>query len=577
MSEGAEGRTEGERRARRRLAASNEAVRVLAESATEAEAMDRLLPALSRALGWQAAALWRPVSGEGALGCASAWQADLGAAGAAFDEQTSTVRLAPGRGLPGRVLESRAPVWLADVQRDDNFPRAEAARRAGLHGAFAFPVMVGDEVEAVVEVFTSAREEPDDELLQMMGALGAQLGHFIRRRRAEAALHETESRFRAFTQSMAEAAFTIDSSSTIVQANPSAERIFGYGEGELLGRSLMDLIPERFRGAHEVGVQRYLRTGRRGIPWDGVQLPGLRKDGTEIPLEISFGEYERDGVRFFTGVARDVSERILQQTRLEETAAELEAVVDELTARTEEAEGARAEAEEANRAKADFLAVMSHELRTPLNAVLGYVDLILAGIPEPIPAASTKQLERVRLAARHLLSLIEEILAFSRIEAGRETVRPEDIDLADLARQAVDLVEPLARDQGLELHLRGADEPIPARMDPSKVLQILHNLLANAIKFTEEGEVRVELATDEGMVELRVVDTGVGILPENQVRIFDSFWQVERPETRSQGGTGLGLSVSRELSRMLGGDLTVESVPGKGSTFTARLPLRAVE
>ncbi|HUH11597.1 MAG TPA: ATP-binding protein [Longimicrobiales bacterium] len=572
MNEGAR-QAEEERRARRRLAASNETVRVLAESATEAEAMDRLLPALSGALGWQAAALWRVEPGRDELRCTSAWQAELGEPGHSFAEQTASLRLEPGVGLPGRVLERGEPVWLSDVQREENFPRAGAAREAGLHGAFAFPVLVGGRIEAVVEVFTSAREEPDEELLEMMGALGAQLGQFIRRRRAEAALHETESRFRAFTESIAEPAFTIDSASNIVQANPAAERIFGYGEGELLGRSLCDLIPARHREAHQRGVDRYLRTGRRGIPWDGVELPGLRRDGTEVPLEISFGEYERDGEVFFTGVARDVSERLRQQARMEETAAELEAVVEELTARTEEAEAARAEAEEANRAKADFLAVMSHELRTPLNAVLGYVDLILAGIPEPIPEPSTKQLERVRLAARHLLSLIEEILAFSRIEAGREAVREEDADLAELARQAVALVDPLARDQGLELRLRGADEPVPVRTDPPKVLQILHNLLVNAVKFTDEGWVTLELATGEEMAELRVVDTGVGIQPKNQARIFESFWQVERPETRSRGGTGLGLSVSRALAQMLGGDVTVESTPGRGSTFTVTLPL----
>jgi len=231
-----------------------------------------------------------------------------------------------------------------------------------------------------------------------------------------------------------------------------------------------------------------------------------------------------------------------------------------------------AAAQEASRAKSEFLAVMSHELRTPLNAVLGYADLLQAGIGGGITDRQCAYLDRIRECARHLEGIIDEILAFSRMEAGTETVRWRRLDLRDVVRQATALLRPLARQKELGFEVKLPDEPAIVEADPEKVQQILRNLVSNAVKFTDDGEVRVEGVRQGTHHLLRVVDTGIGIAPEHHEQVFDPFWQVEQHNRREVGGTGLGLSVARRLAELLGGRLTLHSAPGRGSTFTLALP-----
>jgi PAS domain S-box-containing protein len=231
----------------------------------------------------------------------------------------------------------------------------------------------------------------------------------------------------------------------------------------------------------------------------------------------------------------------------------------------------------ANRAKSDFLAVMSHELRTPLNAVLGYVDLLHLGVAGSQSPEGARYLDRVKLASRHLLGLIEQILLFSRMEAGRELVHAAETDAAALARDAASLIEPLAREKALDfaLHLGaagGADGGLPVETDVDKARQILLNLLGNAVKFTARGQVRLDVHADAHAVRFVVADTGIGIAPHNLERVFDPFWQVEQRKTRTAGGSGLGLTVSRRLARLLGGDVSATSEPGRGSRFVFTIP-----
>ncbi len=232
------------------------------------------------------------------------------------------------------------------------------------------------------------------------------------------------------------------------------------------------------------------------------------------------------------------------------------------------------EAQQASRAKSDFLAVMSHELRTPLNAIMGYTDLLDAEIDGPLHPRQHRQLTRIRASARQLLQLIEEVLGFARLEAGTEEIHLQRLPLGDLVEDAAGVVEPFARSKELsfETTIDGAATRIET--DPDKVRQVLVNLLSNAVKFTERGGVTLRVWTDDACAWFEVADTGVGIEPEQMDRIFDPFWQVERPNTRRVGGTGLGLSVSQRYARLLGGGIGVSSEAGRGSRFTLSLPLR---
>lgn len=238
----------------------------------------------------------------------------------------------------------------------------------------------------------------------------------------------------------------------------------------------------------------------------------------------------------------------------------------------EVAELALVTAEKASLAKSDFLAVMSHELRTPLTAIMGYEELLADGITGPVNPQQAQQLSRIKASAQHLLGLIDEILTFSRIEAGRETIRLEIADVNRLIEDSANLVAPLAAEKKLGFVVHLLDPPRFMRTDPVKVRQMIVNLLTNAVKFTEAGTVSVKVATSGQNVEITVHDTGIGISAEHLDKVFDPFWQVEQKATRRAGGTGLGLTVTRRLARLLGGDMAVESSVGEGTTFTISIP-----
>lgn len=227
----------------------------------------------------------------------------------------------------------------------------------------------------------------------------------------------------------------------------------------------------------------------------------------------------------------------------------------------------------ANQAKSDFLAVMSHELRTPLTTVMGYTDLLLAEVSGGLPATQRTYVDRIRAAAWHLLGLIEQILIYTRVEVGRETLHIERVPIDFVLRDAAALIEPVAAEKGLAFEIVSPGESVWVQTDMPKVRQILLNLLSNAVKFTDRGSVTIEGRVTSSQVEFEIRDTGIGIAPEHLERIFDSFWQVDQSSTRRVGGTGLGLSVARRLARMLGGEVSAESREGVGSRFTLRLPL----
>ncbi|MDP9348957.1 MAG: GAF domain-containing protein [Gemmatimonadota bacterium] len=694
------------------------------------------------------------------------------------EEVEQHVEIPIGQGIAGAVAARRQAVIVDDVSQFETV--SPFLRR--LASMMVAPLIAGGDLLGILHVGTlsprhfTARDlyllqvVADRVALAIRNALtyDRQMEAVQRHAEAEAALRESEARWRTLAEVDPNGILVMDDRSVILAVNPAVERILGYAPDELIGQSLEILIPERFREAHRVGIQRYLATGNRNIPWTGVELPALARSGREIPVEIAFGEYLEGGRHVFAGFIQDLSARKREEARrnaehgvtrvlataaapeevpprvvaaicealgwdlgtfwtvhgaeqrircetvwhrggasldrfaeasrstalqrgeglpgrvwhdetalwiddvlreqnfprvqaaaavglhaafavpvalggevigvielfarevetpdgellrtmevighdvgqylrrrtaerdrdqalaeaieareqaeehaahLEELQAELEMANGELQeanenllARTREAESARAAAEEANRAKAEFLAAVSHELRTPLNAVIGYADLIQAGVPDTVPPGALRQVERILLASRHLLSLIEEILSFTRLEADREQVRSEPFDACTVVEVVRAILEPLAAGKGLQLRTIVPPGPLPMTSDVSKVRQILISLLDNAVKFTEEGGIDFLAWTDEGDVYFRVRDTGPGIAHEHRQRIFEPFWQADQSSTRTVGGLGLGLAVAGRLARALRGEITVESEPGRGATFTVRFP-----
>ncbi len=233
------------------------------------------------------------------------------------------------------------------------------------------------------------------------------------------------------------------------------------------------------------------------------------------------------------------------------------------------------DAEAANQAKANFLSVMSHELRTPLSAIIGYTDLIDRGVVGEITEKQSGYLGRIRASSSHLLQIIEEILAFAGTEAGKESVHPEEVTLAEIMDGVAAVADPLAGETKLEFTIDVADGDTATRTDPRKVRQILLNLISNALKFTEAGSIAVRARRENDTLVFEVEDTGVGIPKDRLEKIFERFWQMEEALTRKAGGTGLGLTVARSFATLLGGSLSVISEPDVGSTFTLRIPRTA--
>jgi signal transduction histidine kinase len=312
------------------------------------------------------------------------------------------------------------------------------------------------------------------------------------------------------------------------------------------------IIPPVHREAHVRGMARYLATGEAHVLGKRIEIEGMRSDQSVFPVELAIVRVPLPGPAFFTAYLRDLTER----RRLE---AEQERLLEE--------------SKEANRAKSEFLATMSHELRTPLNAIAGYAELLRMGIRGPVNEAQVADLDRINRSQAHLLSVINDILQFAKLEAGQLEIEAQNFPLANALVSAEELVKPQADARNISLFFERSDESVLVRADRDRFQQIVLNLLSNALKFTAEGgAVKVTSSSTPENVSVLVADSGVGIAPDQLERIFDPFVQVQSGPTRSSDGVGLGLAISRDIARQMGGEVSVESRPNEGSTFTLTLP-----
>jgi len=368
---------------------------------------------------------------------------------------------------------------------------------------------------------------------------------------------------------------------TIDVVNATLLRMLGYERGELVGQSIETILTVGARIFYQTHLFPLMALHGRA---EEIFLLFRRKSGEDLGALLNAVRRGRGG-RFLTDcVVMQVLERRKFEDALlrakhaaEQARAELEDANDALRARSQELEHQRSIADEANRAKSTFLAVMSHELRTPLNAIAGYAQLLELGVHGPVTEAQREALDRILRSQRHLLRLINDVLNLARIEAGRVEYTIADVVVADVVRAVLPMLEPQFGAKGIVCRAEIASDLL-VRADREKVEQIVLNLLTNATKFTPAGG-RVNIgatmrSAHPDWVRLEVQDTGIGIAPDMQTKIFEPFVQVDVTQLRSADGTGLGLAISRDLARGMGGDLTVESTLGVGSTFTLSLPSR---
>ena len=374
-------------------------------------------------------------------------------------------------------------------------------------------------------------------------------------RSREVKLSRETGLYRLLVQSVRDyAIFMLDPAGVVASWNEGAQRIKGYGADEIIGQHFSKFYPAEdiAAGKPPWELEVAVREGR--FEEEGWRL---RKDGSTFwaNVVITTLRDERGTVVGFAKVTRDLTERRAAHERALEDARRVAA------------------AEVANRAKSDFLAAMSHELRTPLNAIGGFAELMELGIAGPVTDDQRSYLARIRASQQHLLGIISDLLNYSRIEAGQVAYEITTVRLTDLLDTVLPLIEPQAAMKKITLERRPCPPELKALADRAKTGQVLLNLLSNAVKFTPHGgRITVSCGIAGESVTIAVADTGPGIPPGKQAEIFEPFVQLGRSLTSTQEGAGLGLSISRDLSRAMNGDVTVESVGGEGSTFTLTLP-----
>jgi PAS domain S-box-containing protein len=447
---------------------------------------------------------------------------------------STTTRVIPLGGLRG----SRTAEWL------------ELGLRAGL----AVPVMAGNTAVGVLEFFAGESLTVDAELLELLLSVGTQLGRVVERQRSE------EARLRALIDNMPANVYLRDLDGRFILVNRQYEDFWLLPRDGVQGKTLfevaamteVDLTPEENARADHI-VLATSETHRR-------EAQVVRYGKEHVFADVRFPVVDSSGdIVAVAGIDIDIT----AQKRSEAEMAEL----------LRRVEMARDTAMEAGAAKTHFLANMSHELRTPLNAIIGFTRIVSRN-GEALPTKQRDNLSKVLVSAEHLLALIDEILDLSRIEAGEVPLDLCETDVTEVLREVTDSFEPLVERPRVELVVTTDTELPRVLTDRDKLKQILLNLVSNAVKYTDEGTIKVRAQAVDERLRVDVFDTGVGIASKELGRIFDEFHRADGAISPSRPGTGLGLTISRRLARTLGGDVTVESSPGVGSTFTLDLPLR---
>jgi PAS domain S-box-containing protein len=445
----------------------------------------------------------------------------------------------------GTVAESLQPLIIPSYH--EWLQQSEQYADVTVHSVMAAPLLIGRRLVGAIAVVHADPERVFDAAdMRLLNLFAPQAAIAIENASLYTAAQQQREYFETLVGNNPVAIVTLDQDHTIVSCNPAFEHLFGYAKAEAVGRQLDALITTEATRSEAVAYTRGALDG----PVHGIGRR-VRKDGSLVDVEVLGVPVMVEGKRVgLMGLYHDITELL----------------------------EARRDAEAANSAKSQFLASMSHELRTPLNAIIGYSEMLQEEVEELGQGTLSDDLEKIHTAGRHLLSLINNILDLSKIEAGKMDLHLETFDIEKMVADVITTARPLADKNRNTLEVRTMAGLGSMHADLTKTRQMLLNLLSNACKFTEAGTVVLQATRLAGngddapeMVEFSVTDSGIGMTQEQMDRLFEAFSQAEASTTSKYGGTGLGLAITRRFSRMMGGDVTVDSTPGVGSTFTIHL------
>lgn len=529
------------KQAEQRLAAQHAATRILAESATLAEATPGILAALGEGLNWQVAKFWILDKQIQALRCAEVWHAP-GFESPEFDEMARELTFAPGVGLPGRVWEQRVPVWLPDVLKDANFPGAAAASKAGLHGGLAFPIQTTKRVIGVMEFLGRDFSKLGAETLQLISNISTQVGQFIERREAEEGLRESEERFRSLSQSSPIGVFQTDVQGRCLYTNSKWQEITGLTLEESLGTGWSRAIHPEDRDSVREGWNRTIMEGKEFSREFRFVTP--RGDVRWVYSRAAAIRSKTGGVTGYVGTDEDVTER--------------KRVEDELKT--------------ALQMKSDFVAFATHQLRTPLAGIKWLLELAAEG--SGVPAEVGSLIQDARESAQRLISMVNDLLDVSKLETGKLVLAPKETSLAELTTTVLKDVSHHLEKQGHQLSVVGAESVPLVHVDPQLFRQVILNLVSNAIKYTPPGgSIGIRMAQENGLVRWAIQDSGIGIPKSGLAKLFQKFYRAENVYKVETEGTGLGLYLVRLIVEKSGGRIWCESEENKGSIFQFTIPL----
>jgi len=539
-----------QRASARMSAAKYRASQALSRASLGRYALPAVLSELCEGLNWGLGIVWLEDPEAKVLRMASSWAQSPtlnDRIRALYGNRTFTL----GEGLPGAVWQSGTAEWIEDCRADPRFVRPEMIEGLDLRCAILSPIVVDDRCLGVVEFFGPPGERPATELIESLETVGTELGLFAKRRRTERALAENRDLLQAILDNATALISVKDRDGRFLLANDAFARLIGMDADELQGKTAFDVADQETAENAEANDRRVLESGKTLELESEFEVAG----STQTFLTVRFPLLGLSGEPYgVCAMANDITERKRSELELAR---------------------ARDQALAATRMKSEFLANMSHEIRTPMHGLIGMTELLL---DSDLDGEQREYAELARSSGETLVSLVNDVLDLSKIEAGKLEMNLTDFRLGELVEEVSDLMSGRAHESGVQLMvLIESDVPSVVRGDEVRMRQVLTNLLSNALKFTHEGEVGVRVrqsarAGDRVVTSFEVSDTGIGIEPAQLDRLFDSFEQADSSTTRRYGGTGLGLTIARQLTELMGGEIGATSAPGRGSVFHVTVP-----